>query len=91
MVTDIRPGELLREAVFPVLGRHGRQAFRQSGNHAGGAAQAVVCVSKEADLAIAASGLQDVPLRIPADFKAGASYEGALVAALLEDALRACR
>jgi carbon-monoxide dehydrogenase medium subunit len=91
MVTDIRPGELLREAVFPASGPRARQAFRESGNHAGGTAQAVVCVSKDADLRIAASGLQDVPVRIPADFKAGGSYNEALVAALLEDALRECR
>jgi CO/xanthine dehydrogenase FAD-binding subunit len=91
MVTDIRPGELLREVVFPASGPRARHAFRESGNHAGGVAQAVVCVSKDAELRIAASGLQDVPVRIPADFKAGGSYNEALVAALLEDALRACR
>ena len=91
MVTDIRPGELLREVAFPASGPQARHAYRESGNHAGGAARAVVCVSTDSDLRIAASGLQDVPVRIPADFQAGGSYEEALVVALLEDALRACK
>ena len=90
MVTDIRPGELLREAVFPVRGAGARHAFRESGNHAGGAAQAIVCVAAESTLKIAASGLQPVPVRLARDFKPGAGYAEALVAALLEEALAKC-
>lgn len=87
MVTDVRPGELLREAVFPVRGPGERHAFRESGNHAGGEAQAVVCVARGDQLRIAASGLGPVPVRLQRDFRPAAGYAEALVAALLEDAL----
>lgn len=87
MVTDLRPGELLREIAFPVSPAP-RHAFREAGNHAGGAAQAVVCVAAEHELRIAASGLEPVPLRLTRDFRAAAeSYSQAVVRALLDEAL----
>lgn len=90
MVTDAQPGELLREIVFPARRAGERQAFREAGNHAGGSALAIVCASS--DGRIAAAGLEPKPVRIGADFKPDmGNYAQALVAALLEDALRACR
>jgi CO/xanthine dehydrogenase FAD-binding subunit len=92
MVTDVQPGELLREVVFPVRGARERQAFREAGNHAGGAAQAIVCVALGEELRIAASGLEPVPVRINAAFRADpASYVRSVVRALLDEALEACK
>jgi len=91
MVTDVRPGELLREVVLPVRGARERQAFRESGNHAGGGAEAVVCVALGDEQRIAASGLEPVPVRINAGFRGDpSSYTRSLVRALLDDAVAAC-
>jgi CO/xanthine dehydrogenase FAD-binding subunit len=71
MVTAIETGELLREVVFPARGPRTGYGFAESGNHAGGAAQAIAAIGAEADGAgwkdvrIAAAGLRSVPVRLP--------------------------
>lgn len=71
MVTAIETGELLQEVVFPARGPNTRYGFAESGNHAGGAAQAIVAVCAESngggwkDVRIAAAGLRSVPVRLP--------------------------
>src|SRR5262249_25148223 len=69
MVTAIKSGELLLEIVVPVQGPHTRYSFIESGNHAGGAALAIVaaCAESTADgrfarTRVAAAGLQSTPL-----------------------------
>jgi CO/xanthine dehydrogenase FAD-binding subunit len=71
MVTAIEPTELLREIVFPGRGPRTRYAFAERGNHAGGAALAIVaaCAELGADdllerVSIAAAGLQSIPVRL---------------------------
>jgi carbon-monoxide dehydrogenase medium subunit len=92
MVTDIQPGELLREIAIAPRAARERQVFRESGNHAGGAAQAIVCLALGETLRIAASGLEPVPVRINAAFRADpASHVRSVVRALLDEALEACR
>jgi aerobic carbon-monoxide dehydrogenase medium subunit len=73
MTTAAERGELLREIVFPCSGPRTRHAFRESGNHAGGAALALVCGQSEHDAAgrivearIAISGVDSKPVRMPA-------------------------
>jgi aerobic carbon-monoxide dehydrogenase medium subunit len=73
MVTDIAQGELLRELVFPVLGPRTRYSIVESGNHAGGAALAIVaaCGAIRAggaweNISVAAAGLCPVPRRLGA-------------------------
>jgi carbon-monoxide dehydrogenase medium subunit len=71
MVTAVKFGELLREVSVPCARASTRQAFREAGNHAGGAALAVVCVSAEMDgssriahASVAVSGIASTPLRM---------------------------
>lgn len=70
MVTALEPGELLREVSLPCAGRATQHVFRESGNHAGGSALAVVCVradlagGKVAEAAVAASGVAPAPVRL---------------------------
>jgi aerobic carbon-monoxide dehydrogenase medium subunit len=71
MVTDIQSGELLREMAIPRVRTSTRQAFREAGNHAGGAALALACVSVELGGAsgiqrasVAVSGLGSTPVRM---------------------------
>jgi CO/xanthine dehydrogenase FAD-binding subunit len=71
MVTDIQPGELLREIVFPAREPGVRYAFAECGNHAGGEALAIVASHARkakngnlSDVRIAAAGLQQVPVRL---------------------------
>lgn len=87
MVSAIEPGELLREIVFPCIGPSTRHAFRESGNHAGGSAIVVVCVSAEAngERRIAVSGIAPTPVRVERVEPGG--YAASLAAVLLEDAL----
>ena len=73
MVTAIEPGELLQEIIVPCRARGERQAFREAGNHAGGAALAIACgtVSSASDgsitdARIAVSGVAGRPLRLAA-------------------------
>jgi carbon-monoxide dehydrogenase medium subunit len=69
MVTAIKSGELLREIVVPARGPHTRYAFIERGNHASGAALAIVaiCVEMATDgrfvrTRVAAAGLQSIPV-----------------------------
>jgi carbon-monoxide dehydrogenase medium subunit len=65
MVTSIESGELLREIVFPCASPRTRQAFKESGNHAGGTALAIVCGCADGtDVRIAVSGVDSKPLRL---------------------------
>lgn len=76
MVTAIETGELLQEVIFPGRGPHTCYGFAESGNHAGGAAQAIAAICAEADGAgwkdvrIAAAGLRSVPVRLPESARA---------------------
>ena len=71
MVTAIEPGELLREVIFPSRRPNTRYAFKEAGNHAGGAALAIVAACAEATpdgslerVRLAAAGLQSIPVRL---------------------------
>jgi carbon-monoxide dehydrogenase medium subunit len=71
MVTAIQFGELLREVVIPCARPSTRRAFRESGNHAGGSALAVVCVSVDLGgvsgiekASVAVSGIGSTPVRM---------------------------
>ena len=71
MVTAVEPGELLRELIFPSCKPNTRYAFKESGNHAGGAALAIVVGCAEATpvgrlerVRLAAAGLKSIPVRL---------------------------
>jgi aerobic carbon-monoxide dehydrogenase medium subunit len=91
MVTAAAHGELLREISFPLAGVRSRFAFRESGNHAGGAALAIVCghavrdgAGRLSEARIAVSGVDSMPLRLKAVEKALLA-QGDLNAALAAD------
>lgn len=70
--TSMRPGELLREVVFPCRLPHRRYAFFEAGNHAGGAALAIVCAYADLgvdgrlkQVRIAAAGIESKSVRLP--------------------------
>lgn len=92
MATVIEPGELLREIAVPARGPNTRYGFAEQGNHAGGAALAIVAACAEmasndrmTQARIAAAGLEEIPVRLK-------SVEAALVAnglgASIDDAYR---
>jgi aerobic carbon-monoxide dehydrogenase medium subunit len=71
MVTAIEPSELLREIVVPARGPSTRYGFAERGNHAGGAALAIVAGCAEVaggdrvtHVSIAAAGLETIPVRL---------------------------
>ena len=71
MVTAIEPGELLREIVVPARGPRTCYGFVERGNHAGGAALAIVAACAElvaggrvARMSVAAAGLETTPVRL---------------------------
>lgn len=90
MSTALVPGELLCEVVLPCIGPGERQAFRETGNHAGGSAQAIACGWRRADgrLRIAVSGWDAAP-RLVTREEGGLDAAPPLVRAVLDDLLEA--
>jgi carbon-monoxide dehydrogenase medium subunit len=91
MVTAIAPGELLKEVIFPCAGAASRFGFAVCGNHAGGAALAIVAASctqigggRFEQVKVAAAGLQTTPARLKA-VEAALTYGAPLQTAYAAD------